>query len=177
VINPEIWETRLHKDGILNLFDIPHFGRINEIHSYINMLLICVHEGYLWLDRLVSIDIDLIMHITGLPLQGEDPSLLFSNKKNEKALSESMKENFNTQRVQCDLDVARICNLTMRFMTQVLACKLLRKLQKDQFPTTVIEVIEKCIEGVQMNWVTFLLNQFLIDYEETQYQGTDFHYA
>ena len=27
VIEPEIWETRLQKDGILNLFNIPHFGR------------------------------------------------------------------------------------------------------------------------------------------------------
>jgi hypothetical protein len=97
-----------------------------------------MHKGYLWLNRPVSIDTDLIVHITGLPSQGEDPSLIFSDKKNEKALSESMKEKFHTFRGQHSLDVASICDPTVRFVTQVLACKLLRKCQKDQVPTTVI---------------------------------------
>jgi hypothetical protein len=45
----------------------PTFGRSNEINACVNMLLRCVHGGYLWLDRPVSIDIDLIVCITGLP--------------------------------------------------------------------------------------------------------------
>ena len=28
-----------------------------------------------------------------------------------------------------------------------------------------------------MNWLTFLLNQFLIDCEEAQDKGTEFHYS
>jgi hypothetical protein len=39
----------------------------------------------------------------------------------------------------CGLDVASICDPTVRFVTQVLACKLLRKCQKDQVPMTVID--------------------------------------
>jgi hypothetical protein len=96
VIEPEIWETRLQKAGILNLFDIPHFGRSPKINACVKMLLSCMHGGYLWLDKPVSIDTDLIMCIIDLPSQGEDPSLLFFDKKNEKALSESMKEKFHT---------------------------------------------------------------------------------
>jgi hypothetical protein len=51
VIEPKIWATGLHKDGILNLFDIPHFERRVEINACVTNLLRCVHEGYLWLDR------------------------------------------------------------------------------------------------------------------------------
>jgi hypothetical protein len=121
-------------------------------------LLNCVHGGYLWLDRSVSLDTYLIMRIIGLPSQGEDPLLLFSDKKNEKALSKSMEENFHTHKGVHSLDVASICDHTVRFLTQALACKLLRKFQKDQVLANVIEENEKCIEGMQMNWVTFLLN-------------------
>jgi glutamate synthase domain-containing protein 2 len=56
---------------------------------------------------------------------------------------------------------------------QVLACKLLRKCHKDQVPTGVIETTEKCVTGVQMNWATFLVNQFLMDCREAQDKGTN----
>jgi hypothetical protein len=36
--------------------------------------------------------------IMGLPTTGEDPTTLFANKVGEKALSENMKEKFNTFR-------------------------------------------------------------------------------
>jgi hypothetical protein len=73
VIEPQIWATGLQKEGILNLFDIPHFGRSQEINACVKMLLSCVHGGYMWLDRPVSIDTDLIMHITGLSITGGGP--------------------------------------------------------------------------------------------------------
>jgi hypothetical protein len=77
----------------------------------------------------------------------------------------------------CRMDVASICDPTVSFSTQVLACKFLRKCQKDQVPMIVIMTSKKCIEGLHMNWETFFLNQFLIDYEEAQDKGTAFHYA
>jgi hypothetical protein len=123
VIEPQVWATGLQKEGLLNLFDIPHFGWSQEINACVKMLLSCVHGGYMWLDRPVSIDTDLIVHITGLPSQGEDPSLLFFDKKNEKSLSESMKEKFHTFCGQHGLDVASICDPTVRFVMQALACK------------------------------------------------------
>jgi hypothetical protein len=80
VIEADIWATGLQKDGILNLFDIQHFKRSVEINAYVNILLTCIHEGYLWLNGPISIDTDLIVHITGLPSQGEDPSQIFRKK-------------------------------------------------------------------------------------------------
>jgi hypothetical protein len=57
----------------MKLFDIPHFERSTEVYACVNMLLSCIHGGYLWIERSVSIDIELIVHITRLSLQGEDP--------------------------------------------------------------------------------------------------------
>jgi hypothetical protein len=56
VIEPKIWETWLQKVGLMNLFDIPHFGRSVEINAYVKMLLSCVHGGYLWINIPESID-------------------------------------------------------------------------------------------------------------------------
>jgi hypothetical protein len=135
-----------------------------------------IHGGTLWLDPLVSIDTTLIACITGLRKAGEDPSLLF-HKMGERALSEAMKEKFDTFRGKRGLDVKRINDKEVRFTTQVLAYKLLHKCRRDEVPTTVISEAEKCKEGVQMNWVTFLVNQFLQDCTEAQEKGAEFHYA
>jgi hypothetical protein len=75
------------------------------------------------------------------------------------------------------LDVASICDPTVRFVVQYLACNFLRKCKKDQVPTSVIAATERCVEGVLMNWGEILLNQFWIDCEEAQDKGTEFHYS
>jgi hypothetical protein len=80
--------TGLEKIGILNLLDILHFGRSVEINICVKLLLSCVHGGFIWLDRPVSIDTELIAYITGLSSKGEDPSPFFTEKSKEKALEE-----------------------------------------------------------------------------------------
>jgi hypothetical protein len=102
-----MWETRLEKSGILNLLEVPHFGRSLEINACVKLLLSCIHGGTLWLDPPVSIDTALIAWITGLPKAGEDPTTLF-NKAGERALSEAMKEKFHTFRGKRGLDVMNI---------------------------------------------------------------------
>jgi hypothetical protein len=134
-----------------------------EINTCINLLLSCIHERELWLDPPVSIDMQLIARIMGLPTTREDPTILFAKKVGEKALSKSMKDNFNTFRENQGLDVASISDYLVRFETQVLACKLLRKCRKDEVLVAVIATTKKCIEGVQMNWATFLVNHFLVE--------------
>jgi hypothetical protein len=80
LVEPQSWASRLEKSGILNLLEIPHFGRSLEINACIKLLLSCIHGGTLWLDPPVSIDTQLIAWIMGLPTIGEDPKTLFANK-------------------------------------------------------------------------------------------------
>jgi hypothetical protein len=144
---PKVWARGLERAGILNLFDIPHFGRSNEVNACVKFLLTCVHGGYLWLDRPISIDTDLIARITGLPSQGQDPNSLFADKKTDRTLSEAMREKFHTVRGVHGLDVSSICDPTVRIATQALACKLLRKCRKYQVPVGVIVAMRSVSKG------------------------------
>jgi hypothetical protein len=155
VIEPQLQGGGCRNHVLLNLFDILYFGCSQEITACVKMFLICVHIGYMWLERLVSIDIDLIVHIKGLPSKGLDLASNFFNMKKEHGL-----------------DISSISDPIVKFETQALACKLLRKCIKYQVPTKVIETVEQCAEGVQINSETFLLNQFLTEWEEVQDKGT-----
>ena len=98
----------------------------------------------MWLDPHVSIDTQLIVWNTGLPKVGVDPTTLFTNKAGEKALSKTMKDKFYTFRGERWLYVENISDDVVQFLTQVLACKLLRKYHKDEVSATVIAVAKKC---------------------------------
>jgi hypothetical protein len=54
----------------MNLLEIPHFGRGKDVNSCVKQLLALVHRVILWMERHVSIDVDLIAEITGLPIDG-----------------------------------------------------------------------------------------------------------
>ena len=78
----------------------------------------------------------------------EDPSPLFTDKLNEKYFSERIKEKFNIFRGERGLDVESTNYECVRFATQFLACKLLRKCRRAQVLVGVIASTEKCIEGI-----------------------------
>jgi hypothetical protein len=105
---PKVWERGLEQEGILNLFDIPHFGQSNEVNACVNFLLNYVHGGYLWLDKPMLIYTYLIVGIKSLPTQGKDQNSLFAYKKTNMTLSKAMRENFHTARGVCGLDVTAI---------------------------------------------------------------------
>jgi hypothetical protein len=51
-------------------------------------LLAVTHGGDIWFDKLVSIDVELIASITGLPSRGMDPTHFLDEKDREKVLAE-----------------------------------------------------------------------------------------
>jgi len=85
----------------------------------------------------------------------------FLQKMGEWALSESLKETFDTFKRKRHMDVKNIKDKTVRFVTQVISYKLLQKFCKDEVSTIIISVIEKCIAGVHMNQDTLLVSKFL----------------
>jgi hypothetical protein len=56
------------------------------------------HGRDIWLDKRVSIDIELIAHITRLPSWGMDLAQFINDKTKEKALAEEMKNKYSTER-------------------------------------------------------------------------------
>ena len=76
VLTYQKWALWLELASITNLLDILHFGWSMFITNCVKTLLSCVHGDYLWLDPPVSIDAELIHRITGLPMVGEDPTII-----------------------------------------------------------------------------------------------------
>jgi len=142
VIEPWEWVAGLEKTDILNFLYILYFGRSVEINICVNLLRGCILGGFLWLDRLVSIDTKIIVWITKSPSVGEDPLPLFTYKLNEKELAERMKDKYDTFIGVYGLDITSINDDTVRFTMKVLAYNLLRKYHKDQVPIGVIAAVE-----------------------------------
>jgi hypothetical protein len=88
----------LANTGILNLLYIPQFGSGWDENKYIKQLMVVTHEGYLWFEEPVSIDVVFIAFITGLPSPGENLTQYLNDKTNEKVLVEEMKNTYGIER-------------------------------------------------------------------------------
>jgi hypothetical protein len=59
----------------------------------------------------------------------------------------------------------------------MIAGKLVRKKKQTQVSGLVVDLIGKCVEGVQMNWSKYLEDQLELDCREAQDQGYEFHFS
>ena len=55
--------------------------------------------------------------------------------------------------------------------------KIVRKNRPTQVTGFVVDLVEKCVEGLQMNWKKYLVNQLELYYRKAQDQGYDFHFS
>jgi hypothetical protein len=120
----------------------------------------------LWLEEPVSIDIELIAFIIGLPSNGEKPAQYLDDKTKEKALTEEMKKTCGMERGSCKIILKRISNIITRMATQLMACKLLHKCHKEEVPIGVVVAVTQCTHNTMLSWVPYLLNLFLDDYKD-----------
>ena len=123
------------------MLGIPHFGRSLEVNACVKNLLGCDHDGKLQLDEKVEITMKLISEIICLPIQGEDPKKLFS-KENQKEFFVEVYDNYGTTRGGRVFLINMLNEDTIKFTTQLMECKLLRKCCKDQCPIAIIKVAE-----------------------------------
>jgi hypothetical protein len=134
IIHPKQWATGLANTRILNLLVIPHFGRGKEVKECVKQLMEILHGGFLWLEDLFSLDVELIAIIIGPPFMGKHLAQYLDDKKKEKALAEEMKKTYNTERGSCWIIMKIISETLMRMDTKLIACKMLRKFRKEEVP-------------------------------------------
>jgi hypothetical protein len=79
---------------LLNVMNIPHFGRHQEVNAHVKLLLSCYHGGYLWLNRRIIVDPTLINRITGLSVQGPNQQDLYPGKAMDHALAQRIKDTY-----------------------------------------------------------------------------------
>jgi hypothetical protein len=86
-IVPQPWMKEIARSMILNVMKIPHFGRHQEVKACVKILLSCYHGGYLWLDRCMILDVELIHMITGFSMQGPKPHHFYPGKTLDRSLA------------------------------------------------------------------------------------------
>jgi hypothetical protein len=96
------------------------------------------HGGYLWVEVPISIDVEIITYITGLPSQGETPAQYLDEKMKEKAPAKEMKKTYGTERGSCRIIIKHISDVATRMATKIMACKLIKTFRKEEVPARVI---------------------------------------
>jgi hypothetical protein len=159
-IIPHLWTMDIARSTILNVMKIPHFGRHQEVNACIKLLLSCFHGGYLWLDRCITVDPALIHRITGLSMQGPDPQEFYPGKVSYRALPQKIKDTYgDVEKGKRGYKVASIQNGTVHLDHQLIIGKIVRKNRPMQVTSFIFDLAGKCIEGLQMNWASYLINQ------------------
>jgi hypothetical protein len=70
IMEPKKRIAKLYNYGIMNLLEIPHFNIGKDTNSCVKQIFACVHGGFLWMDRHVPINVNLIAKLTGLSIDG-----------------------------------------------------------------------------------------------------------
>jgi hypothetical protein len=60
---------------------------------------------------------------------------------------------------------------------QLIAGKLIRKNRPTQVTGFVVDLTGKCVEGMQMNWASYLVNDLKKYFREAQDHGYAFHFS
>jgi hypothetical protein len=158
-IIPQLWTMNLVQSTLLNVMKIPHFERHQEVNGCFKLLLSCYHGGYLWLDHRITVNPTLIHRITGLSMQGPDQQEFYLGKYTYRALAKKIKDTYDdVEKGTRGYKVASIQNGAVCLACQLIDEKLVRKNRLTQVTGFVIDLTGKCVEGLQMNWVKYLVN-------------------
>jgi hypothetical protein len=69
-----------------------------------------------------------------------------------------VKAQFGTSRGNRGIVLKDINDNETRFASKLMACKILRKYQKEEAPRGFIAVVVQCVKGVMFSWAPYLLN-------------------
>jgi hypothetical protein len=72
--------------------EYPHFIRHQEVNACVKILLLCYNGGYLWLDKRITVDLELIHLINRLSMQGMDPQQVYPGNNSYHSLRQLIKE-------------------------------------------------------------------------------------
>lgn len=112
--------------------------------------------------------------VSGLPIAGEDPAEVIMAKE---ASAEKVYTRYGTHRGSRGVVISAIADPEVKCSTQLLACKFIRKCQKDECPVGVVLAAQRCTQVIQMCWAQYLMNEFIQDCIEAQDLGKEFHYS
>jgi hypothetical protein len=102
----------------------------------------------------------LIHQITGLSMQGPDPQDFYPGMAADHTLAQCIKQTYDdVEKEKWGYKVASIQNGVVPLSCQLIIGKLIRKNQPTQVTGFIVDLVGKCVEGIQMNWASYLVNQ------------------
>ena len=120
-----------------------------------------------------------IHRLTGLSQEGRDISTVFQNvsKRVKKAGDGDYYNNYDTKRGGKGAKIDLINKPVVKFSCYLIAKKTMRHYSKGECTLDTISVAEHCIQGAQLNWCLFLLNELFEACEENYERTTGFIYG
>jgi hypothetical protein len=158
-IIPQPCTMDIVRSTILNVMKIPHFERHQEVNTCVKRLLSCFYVSYLCLEMHITINPTLIHRITRLSMQGSDPQEFYLGKATDHAQAQNIKETYgDVEKGKRGYKVASIQNGVVCLAYHLIVSKLVKKKKPMQVTGFVVDLAGKCVEGLQMNWVSYLMN-------------------
>jgi hypothetical protein len=112
------------------------------------------------MERHMTVDLALIHWITRLSMKGPDPEEFYPGKAADCGLEQRIKDTYNdVEKGKRGYKVASIHNDTMHLAFHLIIGNLLRKNKPTEVTGFVDDLAGKCVEGIQTNWVSYLVNQ------------------
>ena len=155
---------------------MPHFGQTREVDTYVKQLLVIFHVSFLWLENPHSIDVDIISSIIRLSRVGWDLVENFAEGNYLDKIAQTQ-EKYGLVSFGEHFIISSIKDPTTRMGPMVLKHKLFCVLRLKQCIAGIVMLATLILEGLQINFSQFFLNEFLQDVISTQEEGTPFHYA
>jgi hypothetical protein len=93
-------------------------------------------------------------------MPGPDPQHFYPGKTSDHSLAQCIKEDYgDVEKGKRGYKVGSILDGAVRLACQLIADKLVRKNHPMQVTRFVVDLAGKCVEGMQMNWVSYLVNE------------------
>jgi hypothetical protein len=111
-------------------------------------------------------------------MQGPNPHQFYSGKTSDRSLAHRIKEDYDdVEKGKRGYMVSSIQDGAVRLNFQLIAGKLVRKNRPTQVTGFIVDLAWKCVEDMQMNSVSYLVNELEKDCREGQDQGYEFHFS
>lgn len=142
------------------------------------LLISWMHGGLLWLNKEYPIHVVDLQRLTGLSVVGVTISTAFQTISNtRKTGNDNYYNKYNTQRGGKDVLIEPINTPNVKFGCYIIVEKLMRHFSRNECTMDTISVAENCVQGAQLNWCSFLLQELFEACKDVYKGATHFIYG
>ena len=160
----------------MNLRTLSIFGTTRPALQCTRFLLSRIQNGSLWLNEEIPIHAADIHRLTGLSQNGADVSVAgqTSSKHTRKSSDSNLYTKYGTRWGDKGAKIDLINKPEIQFACYLIASKTMRHYTKGECTLDTISIMEHCIQGIRLNWCSFVLKELFAACEENYKRTTSF---